>query len=90
MTSLDPSQNFTSVQVNGEERKKVVLQDELSEEVCDLKVLKAILLLKIEHFTYINVPKIYIILHRFENVCVIFMPERLEKKPYNVISATSV
>ena len=26
----------------------------------------------------------------FENVCVIFMPERLEKKPYNVISATSV
>ena len=32
MTSLDPSQNFTSVQVNGEERKKVVLQDELSEE----------------------------------------------------------
>ena len=26
----------------------------------------------------------------FENVCVIFMPERLEKKPYNVISVTSV
>ena len=32
VTSLDPSQRFTSVQVNGEERKKVVLQDELSEK----------------------------------------------------------
>ena len=31
-------------------------------------------------------PKFTLFYIVFENVCVIFMPERLEKKPYNVIS----
>ena len=48
-------------------------------KVCDLKVLKAISFLKIEHFTYINVPKIYIILHCFWK-CLCYIHARKTRK----------
>ena len=48
-------------------------------KVCDLKVLKAILFLKIEHFTYINVPKIYIISHCFWK-CLCYIHARKTRK----------